>query len=78
MKRSAAKEAEQKQETPMALFLAAIWICYVGGAVLGTFSVDSWGLRALLIAVAILAIALATDQFRPLSLREEKEQAERS
>jgi uncharacterized membrane protein YoaK (UPF0700 family) len=67
----------QQHDIRMALFLACVWLFYVAGAVAGTWSFEAWALRALFIAVGLLAICLAVDQFRPLSIREEKEQSER-
>jgi uncharacterized membrane protein YoaK (UPF0700 family) len=69
--------AEQRQEIHMTLFLAAIWIFYVGGAAAGTWVFAFWGLRTLFIAVAMLMVGLITDQIAPLSILEEKEQSER-
>ena len=66
----------QKRDVQMALFLVAIWLFYVAGAILGTWSFFSWGLRALFIAVGLLALSLATDQFWPIAIQEEKEQSE--
>lgn len=59
------------------MFLAAIWMIYVGGAAFGTWFFPIAGLRGLYLAVALLMIAIAADQFSPLSIREEKEQSER-
>ncbi len=64
------------QDVPMSIFLFAIWVFYVTGAVIGTRSFQSWGVQSLFIAVALLAVVLATDQFRPLSTKEEREQSE--
>lgn len=60
-----------------AVFLATIWALYVGGAVFGTWFFGIGGLRGLYVAVGFLAIAIAADQFFPLSIQEEKEQSER-
>lgn len=66
----------QQRDIQLALFLIAIWLLYVAGAALGTWSFFSWGLHALFIAVGLLILSLATDQFWPISIREEKEQSE--
>jgi len=67
---------EQRDDIQMTLFLIGVWLFYVGGAAMGTWSFNSWGLRALFIAIGLLAVGLATDQFWPLSIKEEKEQSE--
>ena len=68
---------EQRDDVQMTLFLLGVWLFYVGGAAIGTWSFRSWGLRALFIAIGLLAIGFATDLFWPLSIKEEKEQRER-
>ena len=73
---SAAGRRDQKDEVEMTLFLSGVWLCYIVGAAAGTWSFAFLGLRTLFIAVALLAIALITDQFRPLSVLEEIEQSE--
>lgn len=67
---------EQKDEIEMTSFLFGVWLCYIAGAAAGTWSFALLGLRALFIVVALLATALITDQFRPLSVLEEIEQSE--
>lgn len=67
----------QNEEVRMAAFLFFVWVFYVGGAAIGTWSFRSWGLQTLFIAVGLLGIALLTDQFLPLSIEEENEQSER-
>ena len=69
--------AQQSRELQMACFLCTVWLFYAGGAVLGTWSFGFWGLRALFMAVGLLLVSLAADQFRPLSIKEEEEQSER-
>jgi predicted MFS family arabinose efflux permease len=75
--RIAAVRREQRDDVQMSLFLIGVWLFYVGGAAMGTWSFNSWGLRALFIAIGLLAVGFATDQFWPLSINEEKEQSER-
>jgi uncharacterized membrane protein YoaK (UPF0700 family) len=58
----------------VAKFMAAIWFCYMAGALAGTFMNSRWSIRALYSAVLLLFLAAGVDQFRPLSLEEEKEQ----
>jgi uncharacterized membrane protein YoaK (UPF0700 family) len=57
-------------------FMFAIWLCYVGGAVVGTWTQSRWHIRALYVPVLVLVIAALVDRFRPLSVEEEIEQAE--
>ncbi|MGB7436655.1 MAG: YoaK family protein [Candidatus Acidiferrum sp.] len=74
--RTAVQQRNQSKEIQLASFIFGVWICHAGGAVLGTWSFGFWGLRALFIAVGLLGVSLLTDQIRPLSVREEKEQSE--
>ncbi|MGB8540485.1 MAG: YoaK family protein [Candidatus Acidiferrales bacterium] len=75
--RSGEAHRDHKRDIQQALFLSAVWLFYVAGAAMGTWSFSSWGMRALFIAAGLLAISVATDQFFPLSMKEEKEQSER-
>jgi uncharacterized membrane protein YoaK (UPF0700 family) len=76
--RSAKAHRDQRRDRQQALFLSAVWLFYVGGAAIGTWTFSSLGMRALFIAVGLLLISLATDQFSALSIREEKEQSAES
>jgi uncharacterized membrane protein YoaK (UPF0700 family) len=67
----------QSAETQQAVFIFAIWVCYVAGAAGGTAAYMNWGVRALFVAIAALAIGIITDFFHPLSIEEEREQSER-
>lgn len=67
----------REQDTKAAVFLFFIWVFYVGGAAFGTWSYELLGLRGLFFAVGLLGVGIVTDQFHPLSVREEKEQSER-
>lgn len=71
--RSAKAHRDQRRDRQQALFLSAVWLFYVGGAAIGTWTFSSLGMRALFIAVGLLLISLATD-----SIREEKEQSAES
>ncbi len=68
---------DQRRDMKMLLFLSGIWGFYVAGAILGTWSFNNWKLKALSIAIALLILCLAVDQWWPLSIEEEKEQSER-
>jgi uncharacterized membrane protein YoaK (UPF0700 family) len=71
------KHAEHRAESAQAVFIFAIWVCYLAGAAAGSASYVKWGLRALFVAAAGLAIGIVTDLFTPLSVEEEREQSER-
>ncbi|HTU33489.1 MAG TPA: YoaK family protein [Candidatus Acidoferrum sp.] len=71
------KRAEQRAESRHAIFIFSIWVCYVLGAVAGSASYLRWGIQALFVAVAGLAVSIVTDLFAPLSVAEEREQSER-
>ncbi len=57
-----------------AAFVLTIWVAYMIGAVAGTWMNSRWRLEAMYVPVAILFLSIAVDQFRPLSLEEEREQ----
>ncbi len=59
-----------------ARFIFAIWLVYFLGAICGTWFGTRSGLTALYVPCCILLICIAVDQWQPLSLQEEKEQAE--
>ena len=54
--------------------LAGTWLCYVLGAAAGTTLKIRWELRSLYVPVAVLAIMILIDQFRPVGVEEEKHQ----
>jgi uncharacterized membrane protein YoaK (UPF0700 family) len=58
-----------------ARFMAVIWLCYMGGAIAGTWMNSHWQARSLYLPVGILVLAAIIDQMWPLSLEEEQEQA---
>jgi uncharacterized membrane protein YoaK (UPF0700 family) len=66
----------QKKVRRQAFFIFSIWLTYFVGAIAGTKTEGVLGLRALLIPIVLLAIAILADQVSPLSIREEKEQLE--
>jgi uncharacterized membrane protein YoaK (UPF0700 family) len=72
-----AARGNQRRDIEMALFLTTIWCSYVAGAAFGTWSFDLWELKALFVAIGLLALGLVADALRPLSIQEEKEQSER-
>lgn len=69
--------AKRQESWAQARFLIGIWLLYLAGASVGTWFHQRWGVQALLLAVAILALAIAGDLVQPLSLEEEREQSER-
>lgn len=72
-----AKRAEQSAESEQAIFISFIWVFYVLGAAGGTASYMRWGFKALFVGLAGLILGIATDLAMPLSVEEEREQAER-
>ena len=54
--------------------LGSIWLCYVLGAALGTLLKSAWGLAALYVPVAVLALFIVIDQLHPLAVQEERRQ----
>jgi uncharacterized membrane protein YoaK (UPF0700 family) len=73
---AAAPGANKKRERQETLFLAIIWVFYVAGAAVGTWSFSVSFMHTLWIGAGLLALCLAADQFRPLSIEEEREQPE--
>jgi uncharacterized membrane protein YoaK (UPF0700 family) len=71
------ERTQQSVESRQAIFIFSIWVFYVLGAAGGTASYMKWGFRALLVAIVGLMAGIATDLVTPLSVEEEKEQAER-
>jgi uncharacterized membrane protein YoaK (UPF0700 family) len=68
------RASRQHSAFQSAYFVFAIWISYMVGAVAGTWMNSHWSLRTMYIPAAILFLAVAVDQFRPLSIEEEQEQ----
>jgi uncharacterized membrane protein YoaK (UPF0700 family) len=69
-----ARLAPKQQDVREAAFLAAIWICYLAGAAIGTFSKRRWELRSLYLPVVMLIVFIVVDRFRPIGVQEEKHQ----
>jgi uncharacterized membrane protein YoaK (UPF0700 family) len=59
-----------------AAFIWSIWVLYFCGAVVGAHFAITRGLRSLLIPAAIVVVAVAADQWRPLSVEEEQDELE--
>jgi uncharacterized membrane protein YoaK (UPF0700 family) len=59
------------------LFFFSIWLLYVAGAAGGTWLYVKVGLSAMYLPVGLLVLPIITDQFKPLSLQEERDQSER-
>jgi uncharacterized membrane protein YoaK (UPF0700 family) len=71
------KAAEaQKRDLQEVVFLIGIWLLYVAGAAIGAWSFSVSAMHTLWIGATLLALCLAADQFRPLSIQEEHEQSE--
>lgn len=56
--------------------MIGIWLCYLSGALCGTWAGLRWQLKALFLPCLMVLLAIAADQMLPLSLEEEKEQSE--
>jgi uncharacterized membrane protein YoaK (UPF0700 family) len=55
-------------------FMFAIWVCYALGSLAGTWMDLRWSTRSLYVPVFLMAVGAAIDQFKPLSIEEEKDQ----
>ena len=60
-----------------AQLMLAIWFSYTSGSVVGTLANSHWKVDALYMPGVALLLAALVDQFRPLSIEEEKEQLQR-
>jgi len=58
-------------------FMFSIWMFYLLGAIAGTWLNSVLQIKALLIPVAIVLVAVVVDRFTPLSIAEEHEEPER-
>ena len=67
---------ERNRVLRQAGFIFSIWMLYFTGAALGSVLTFAIGLRSLFIAVGVLVIAIIADQVHPLSLQEERNEAE--
>ena len=56
--------------------MIGIWLCYLSGAVCGTWAGLRWHLKALFLPCLMVLVAIAADQILPLSLEEEKQQTD--
>jgi uncharacterized membrane protein YoaK (UPF0700 family) len=77
--KAAEKEIHAKRKDRMreARFIGSIWLLYLLGAIAGTWMEMKWSVQALVVPTVLLAMSIAADQVNPLSLEEEKDQAER-
>ncbi len=67
----------QHQAIRNGLFLFVVWSCYLAGAAAGSVLESRWRLNALYVPLALLVIAIGIDQWRPLSVEQERDQPER-
>jgi uncharacterized membrane protein YoaK (UPF0700 family) len=74
---AAIARAHRAKTARSALFIFSIWCSYAAGAIGGTWLHSRYQLRALYVPVAILCLAILADRIIPLSVEEEKDQAER-
>ncbi len=73
---SAESQLARRNDAQQALLLLLIWFAYLGGALAGSWNYETWGLRILYLAGALLLLTVGVDQVFPLSIEEEKEQSE--
>jgi uncharacterized membrane protein YoaK (UPF0700 family) len=66
----------RKQHLQEALFVFFIWFTYFIAALAGTLCYLNWNIRVMYLPALLLGIAIVVDQFHPLSLQEERDQAE--
>jgi uncharacterized membrane protein YoaK (UPF0700 family) len=59
-------------------YMFSIWLLYFVGAVVGTLGSLRFGLRALVLPVALLAFAVIVDQLQPLSIEEQEHEIEKA
>jgi uncharacterized membrane protein YoaK (UPF0700 family) len=67
----------QHASARQASFFFSIWVTYLFGAVLGTLLYFQIGVRSMYIPASLLVLTVITDQFKPLSLQEERDIPER-
>ncbi|HZP62027.1 MAG TPA: YoaK family protein [Terriglobales bacterium] len=60
-----------------AWFIFSIWLLYLAGAIAGTALYSRIQLNAMYMPAGLLVLTIATDQVKPLSLQEERDQMER-
>jgi len=60
-----------------AQLMMAIWFSYTSGSVVGTVANSHWNVGALYMPGVALLSAAVVDQFRPLSIEEEREQVQK-
>jgi uncharacterized membrane protein YoaK (UPF0700 family) len=66
----------RKQHMQEAWFVFSIWFTYFISALTGALCYLRWNVRVLYLPTVLLGIAVVVDQFHPLSLQEEQDQAE--
>jgi uncharacterized membrane protein YoaK (UPF0700 family) len=67
----------QHASARQASFFFSIWVTYLVGSVLGTLLYFQIGVRSMYIPAFLLVLTIVTDQFKPLSLQEERDVPER-
>lgn len=67
----------RRESLRQASFFFFVWLIYLAGAASGTELYLKVGLPALYTAAALLVLTIVSDQFKPLSLQEERDQSER-
>jgi uncharacterized membrane protein YoaK (UPF0700 family) len=59
-----------------ARFIFGIWMMYLAGAAIGRSLVLRWNIRALLLPLAAITVAIMIDQAVPLSIEEEHDEVD--
>lgn len=70
-------QLERNQISRQAGFLFSIWLCYLGGAVCGSWVTYKWGFYSFLVPDCVLVAAIIAGLIHPFSIEEEREQSER-
>ena len=75
LRRDQALMAQRAKVLHEARFLFSIWVLYLMGALVGSWTQSFWGAQSLLLPVAITVFTILIDQRSPLSVEEERDQA---
>ena len=57
-----------------AQFIFSVWMFYFVGAAAGAWATSTWGVRSLIIPLALILVAVVGDQLWPLSIEEEQDE----
>jgi uncharacterized membrane protein YoaK (UPF0700 family) len=71
---AALRQLFQQDDALASALLLSVWLCYIGGAALGTFFQRNWEIRALYLPIAVLVALIFFDRIRPIADKEELHQ----